>query len=81
MLQSIQKLKGFRIIATNEKVGTIEEMYFDDAKWVVRCLVVRIDRPIHARAGLMDPSHFGRIDSGGRELRRALLAPPTNYAP
>jgi sporulation protein YlmC with PRC-barrel domain len=62
MLQSIQKLKGFRIIATNERVGTIEDIYFDDAKWVVRYLVVNTGGWLGRRKALVSPYAVQSID-------------------
>ena len=56
MLNSIKKLDGYRILASNGEVGTVAEAYFDDEQWVVRYLVVdtggwltgpkRVDLPV-----------------------------------
>jgi hypothetical protein len=41
MLNSIKKLSGCRILATDGEVGAVAEaVYFDDEQWVVRYLVV-----------------------------------------
>jgi hypothetical protein len=62
MLRSIQKLEGFRILAENEKVGALEEMYFDDAKWVVRYLVVNTLGWLGRRKALISPYAVRSID-------------------
>lgn len=62
MLKSIQKLSGFRIIAANEKVGTVEDIYFDDAKWVVRYLVVNTGGWLGRRKVLVSPYAVQSID-------------------
>lgn len=40
MLHSTNALCGFAIAATDGELGSIKDLYFDDAKWVIRYLVV-----------------------------------------
>ena len=40
MLHAIQTLKGFRCVAGDRRIGTIEDAYFDDRCWVVRYFVL-----------------------------------------
>ena len=62
MLHSIQKLGGIRIIAADEQVGTVEEVYFDDEQWVVRYLVVDTGRWLSRRRALISPNAVQSID-------------------
>ena len=62
MLQSIQKLKGIRVIAADERVGTVEEVYFDDDQWVVRYLVVDTGGWLGRRRALISPYAVQSID-------------------
>lgn len=43
MLHSIKNLDHCRILATDAEVGRIADAYFDDARWVVRYLIVEGD--------------------------------------
>lgn len=40
MLHSMKEMKGLAIAATDGELGTIAELYFDDAQWTIRYLVV-----------------------------------------
>lgn len=41
MLRTVDSLKGYAIRATDDEMGKIDELYFDDEKWGVRYLVVK----------------------------------------
>ena len=68
MLRSIQKLEGIRILAANQEVGTVEEAYFDDGKWVVRYLVVDTGGWLGGRRVLISPYAVQEIDWQNRAL-------------
>ena len=40
MLHNANALRGFAIAATDGELGSIKDVYFDDAEWVIRYLVV-----------------------------------------
>jgi uncharacterized protein YrrD len=40
MLHSANELRGLAITATDGEVGSIDDVYFDDAQWTIRYLVV-----------------------------------------
>lgn len=40
MLHSIKALKGFTIAASDGALGSIKDVYFDDAQWIIRYFVV-----------------------------------------
>jgi uncharacterized protein YrrD len=40
MLHSANALRGFAIAATDGELGSIRDVYFDDAEWVIRYIVV-----------------------------------------
>lgn len=41
MLQNVmQDLKGDDIVARDGRIGSVDDVYFDDARWAVRYLVV-----------------------------------------
>ena len=54
MLNSIKKLNGFRILASDGEVGAVaESVYFDDEQWVVRYLVVDTRTWLNGRNGVV----------------------------
>jgi hypothetical protein len=55
MLNSLKKLNGYRILASNGEVGTVSEAYFDDEQWVVRYLVVDTGTWLRDRPVLISP--------------------------
>ena len=68
MLRSIQNLDGIRVLAANEAVGTVEEAYFDDERWVVRYLVVDTGGWLRGRRVLIAPHAVQSIDWQSRSL-------------
>jgi uncharacterized protein YrrD len=55
MLHSVKELKGLKIAATDGEVGTIDEVFFDDAHWTIRYLVVDTGGLITGRSVLIPP--------------------------
>ena len=69
MLHSIKKLEHCRILATDAEVGSVSDTYFDDARWVVRYLIVEGSGHAKLVTG-RSRAHLTRTDSQ-RELGRA----------
>jgi uncharacterized protein YrrD len=40
MLRSFKELRGFAIRATDGRIGTVSDVYFDDNSWQVRYCVI-----------------------------------------
>ncbi len=68
MLHSIKSLYGKRLAATDDKVGYIEDCYFDEKSWVGRYIVADTDWWSYPRRLLLSPHAFGPITDGGRTL-------------
>ena len=68
MLRSIEKLKDIGIIAADENVGTVEDVYFDDKQWVVRYLVVNTGGWLRGRRVLISPGAVQSIDRTGKTI-------------
>lgn len=61
VLRTLSELKRFRVQGTDSELGRVEELFFDDAEWVVRYLVV--DAPwLRGRRVLVSPIAVGRPD-------------------
>jgi sporulation protein YlmC with PRC-barrel domain len=67
MLHKIRDLQGDAIHAEDGEVGSVDDLYFDDAGWDVRYLVVNTRRWIPGRRYLVSPIAIDRgraIDEG-----------------
>ena len=68
MLRSFKALRGFAIRATDGRVGSVRDVYFDDSNWRVRHCVVDSDRWFAGRYVLVGPRRLSILDSARREL-------------
>ena len=55
MLFSVRELQGFGIEATDGGIGRIDELLFDDERWVVRYVVVDTGKWLPGRRVLISP--------------------------
>lgn len=62
MLHSVKALHGFTVIATDGDIGTIQDVYFDDARWTIRYLVVDTGGWLRGRKVLISPMSFSQPD-------------------
>src|SRR5689334_4092581 len=71
MIRGADGLKGFTIGATDGEVGGVNDLYFDDERWVIRYLVVDTGNWLPGRKVLISP-HAVRTTQW--ELRRVDVA-------
>ena len=81
MLNSIKRLHGYRILAGNGEVGTVAEAYFDDAKWVVRYLVVDTGGWLSGRSVLISPYAVKFIEPESRAIAVSLTREEVERSP
>lgn len=55
MLHSTKKLQGMKVVATDGDAGTVEDVYFDDEKWVIRHLQIDTGGWLTGRKVLVSP--------------------------
>jgi hypothetical protein len=67
---SVRELGGYALAARDGDIGTLRELYFDDARWVVRQLVVNAGSWLFEREVLIAPHAVERIE---REQRRLVV--------
>ncbi len=72
MLQSVNDLKGYDIIAADGKTGNIEEFYFDDQNLVVRYVVANVGNWLTGKQSLISPVFVTHLDKEKREIRISL---------
>lgn len=59
MLRSVTNLVNHTIEATDGKVGTVAEFYFDDEKWTIRYLIADTGGWPTGRKVLISPAALG----------------------
>jgi sporulation protein YlmC with PRC-barrel domain len=58
----VKDLQGFDLYAEDGDVGSVEEFYFDDEKWVVRYLIVNTGNWLAGRLVLISPVSIADVD-------------------
>jgi len=62
MLRSVKDMQDYAIRATDGTIGHVKDLYFDDAAWVVRYLIVDTGGWLSNRKVLISPFAVGRPD-------------------
>lgn len=62
MLQRLSALRNLSIHATDGQIGSVEDSYFDDRRWVLRYIVVDTSRWLPGREVLISPFSVSGID-------------------
>lgn len=68
MLRYVKDLQGFTLHAKNGDIGSVEEFYFDDEKWVVRYLVTNTGSWLSGRLVLISPISIREVDWTGKKV-------------
>lgn len=71
MLRSSTELMGFTIRGTDGDVGTVDDVFFDDEKWVVRYIVVNTGGWLGRRV-LISPLSFSGTDWSAKAIDLSL---------
>ncbi len=81
MLQSVNDLKGYDIIASDGEIGSIEEFYFDDASLVVRYLVANTGSWLTGKQNLISPQAITHLDRENRNIHVNLTKEQVTKSP
>ena len=81
MLRALKELRGFHIEATDGAIGRVVGVYFDDARWTVRYLVVDTGTWLDAREVLISPTVLGVADGQTRTLAARLTKQQVEDSP
>jgi hypothetical protein len=81
MLRSVNDLKGFEIVATDGKIGDVEQFYFDDGRWALRYIVVNTGTWLSGRQVLISPFSVMHVDREHRKLRVTLTKSQVEKSP
>ncbi|HWQ36684.1 MAG TPA: PRC-barrel domain-containing protein [Blastocatellia bacterium] len=81
MLQSVNELQGFALMATDGAVGEVREFYFDDERWTVRYLVVSTGSWLEGRDVLISPISVRQVDRGSNQVFVNLTMDQVRHSP
>src|ERR1700729_341642 len=81
MLSLAQHLKGFKILATDGELGTVDEFYFDDDTWAIRYLTVSTGGWLGGRSVLVSPMSVLHTDWPAKRLDVALTKMQVEHSP
>jgi uncharacterized protein YrrD len=72
MLQNTEKLYGKKLAALDGEIGRVKDLYFDDAAWAIRYVVVDTGHWLTGRLVLLTPHAFAKLDQDEQTLRVSL---------
>lgn len=72
MHRSMKDLRGYRLAAIDGEIGTTKDVYFDDAEWRVRYLVVDTGAWLPGRRVLISPASLSQPDGEEKLIPVAL---------
>ena len=81
MLTNAKNLKGFVIQATDGKIGTVDQFYFDDETWGIRYLTVETGGWLDDRRVLISPFSVVSADWKAKRLDVALTKKQVENSP
>lgn len=81
MLRYLSRLMGFRILASDGEIGSVDDFYFDDAQWVIRYLVVQTGSWLEDRRVLLGPEAVSEIDRQHKHIVVALKCDQVSQSP
>ena len=62
------KIQGYAVAASDDDIGSVSDLLFDDASWVVRWLVVETGSWFSGRKVLLPTSTLGHANTARREF-------------
>lgn len=81
MLQATKGLNGFHLETTDGRVGSVDNMYFDDEDWTIRYLVVSTGSWLSGRSVLISPHSLGKPDRVRKAIPTSLSRGQIKSAP
>ena len=81
MLRNASSFNGYVIAASDGKLGTVSDLLFDDATWLIRWLVVDTGNWLPGRHVLLPPSVMGNVDPSKQEFTVRLTMQEVQASP
>jgi sporulation protein YlmC with PRC-barrel domain len=81
MLRRVKELHGFTIHAKDGEIGKVEDVFFDDAQWTVRYIVVRTGSWLFGREVVLSPISADGVDWHAHEIKTHLTTEQVKESP
>jgi len=81
MLHSTHDIVGYKIVAEDDELGIVKDIYFDDGHWAIRHFVVDTGNWLNARTVLISPISVHHIDWAGEALHVSLTREQVRHSP
>lgn len=81
MLHNVTALRGMKVAALDGNIGSVEDVYFDDAKWAIRYLAVDAGGFVGERKVLLSPAAVRGLDWQARALQVGLTGKQVEDSP
>jgi uncharacterized protein YrrD len=81
MVHDTADLRAITLRASDGEIGSVDDVYFDDARWVVRYLVVDTGGWLAGRKVLISPRAVRRLDIAAGELQLDLTRDQVKSSP
>ena len=81
MLRPLSELEGYTIGATDDTIGRVVDLYFDDRAWTLRYFVVETGPWLASRKVLISPFAIGAPDRSGRSLPASITRDQVRNSP
>jgi uncharacterized protein YrrD len=81
VLRSARDVKHYRIYASDDEVGKMSDLYFDDQRWTIRYLVVDTGGWLSGRTVLISPHAVTEIDDDALRINLSLTQQQVQKAP
>ncbi|MDR3514368.1 MAG: PRC-barrel domain-containing protein [Azospirillaceae bacterium] len=81
MLINASELKGYALMATDGRIGTVSDFLFDDTSWFVRWMVVDTGHWLKGRKVLLPPSVLDHVDRKEHEFAVSLTMKQVESSP
>src|SRR5688572_10509184 len=72
MIRSMEHMKKFEIVATDGRIGAVDDFYFDDERWAIRYAVVDTGRWLPGRRVLVSPLSITLTEWSEQRLRLSI---------
>lgn len=81
MLRTASSIEGYSIQATDDELGSVDELYFDDERWAVRYLVVKTGSWFTRERVLISPYSIQSVDHAAKSVRVNLTRDQVKNSP
>lgn len=81
MLRRLSEMYGFKLHAADGRIGDVHDLFFDDARWIVRYVVVDTGTLLPGRRVLVPPHVCGAPDWSDRTLPVSLTIEQVQNSP